>query len=253
MKRILFLLAMLPMMFACSSSGDEPKESSLSLSKNKIEIEYSGEDFVDIQGVESSECNVFVEDDYFARLNIVANTIKVQAEKVGKTNIIVKYKGQEQNCEVSITPIVNYIGIPITAIGESMEYIKENEKSDFVDEGFQRLSYYDGDIPFGANHRYNFEDDKLKYIITYIDISRLSGGSSYSVLKERAGASLDERYTFIQDYTGKYQDILIYSLKNNLYVGARLAGGNGGWYICYAKTLDEVKEILDISSSVSVS
>ena len=252
MKKILFLLAILPTIFSCSSSEDA-QEQKLSLSKNNLTIQYKGEDFLDINGVNSSECNISIEDDYFGRINVVGNTIKVQAEKVGKTNIFVRYNNQENTCKLEVTPIVNYIGIPIVGLGENMDYIKENEKNQFIDESASKLTYYDKNIPFGANHYYNFKGGELNYIVTYIEISKLSGGSSMSTFKEKVGASLDERYSFIQQYKGKYQDILIYTFKSNFFIGARLAGGNGGWYICYSKTLDQIKNILDVSSSMPIS
>ena len=42
------------------------------------------------------------------------------------------------------------------------------------------------------------------------------------------------------------------TIKPKYYIGARDAGGNGGWYVYYAKTLDEVKEKLDIHPSIAI-
>lgn len=42
MKRILFLLAIMPMMFACSSSGDEPKDEFSQRQVTKSELEANG-------------------------------------------------------------------------------------------------------------------------------------------------------------------------------------------------------------------
>lgn len=253
MKKILFFMVIMPMvLFTACSSDEEGNNISIELSNKTIDIPYQGEGTIKVLNVEVEKCNVSIEDNYFADAQIRNGKINISANKVGTTTLIVSYGNSKEECTINIIPVVNYVGIPITEFGKSSSYIIDKEDNQLLLNEGDRIEFYDKKILFGAYHFYNFKNDKLEYILTKIDMSRFSGGDSLPIFIERVGKSLQERYEYIEPYTGVYQKIYIYTFKHKYYIGARLAGGNGGWYLCYALTLDKVKEILDEHPSTAL-
>ncbi len=113
-----------------------------------------------------------------------------------------------------------------------------------------RIDYVDQTLTYPVYHRYYFENGKLQNVLSEIDIPSITGG--YGTFFIQVTKSLRERYTYLDSYKGQYQTIYLFTFKNKYYIGARDAGGNGGWYVYYAKTLDEIKEKLDIHPSISI-
>lgn len=252
MKKTIFILAMaLPVMFASCSDTEEGENTNIILDKTTINIPYQGEEFVSISGAD--EYNIKVDDEYFITASYADGGMRIFAFKVGTTRIVVSNKNTEVECIVNVTPVIDYIGIPIIAFGENKEYILSQESNEQLMDYEDRISFVDKEIPFWANHTYHFDNGKLNYILTKIEIPNSNGGNSLSMFLERVGESLQERYSFLEAYSGIHQDIYIYTFKNEYYIGARLRGGNGGWYICYAESLEQLKDILDIHPSLEVS
>lgn len=252
MKKVILMLAMiLPIVFVSCSDDESGEVPNIILDKESIDIPYQGEGFISVSGAD--EYDIKVEDEYFITASHSDGGIKVFASKVGKTKITVSNGNVSSECTVNITPVVDYIGIPVVAFGEDKDYILSEEDNEMLGDYGDKITFVDKDILFWANHAYNFKDNKLDYILTTVGISKLNGGNSLSLFLDRVGNSLLERYSYLEAYNGIYQDIYIYTFKNEYYIGARLAGGNGGWYICYAKSLDQLKEILDVHPSLSVS
>lgn len=236
-----------------NGNENEDENVNITLSQTKIEIPYKGEEIITISGIDLNKCKITVEDNYFIDYYQNNNELEIKANKVGSTKIHIAYKNDTATCEVNVTPIINYIGIPVIYFGENRDYIISKESNEMLENREDLISYYDSNILYGATHRYHFTNNKLEYILTKVGIYNFNGGSSISLFTERVGNSLLERYDYIGSYTGKYQNIIIYTFKNDYYIGARLSGGNGGWYICYAPTLEEIKKLLDVHPSIAIS
>ena len=128
--------------------------------------------------------------------------------------------------------------------------IKEKEKAKPNGTYENRIDYADQTLNYPVYHRYYFADDKLTGVLSMIDISNLEKG--YGTFFIQVTNSLRERYSYLTAYKGVYQTIYMFTFKNKYYIGARNAGGNGGWYIYYAPTLEEIKEDLDIHPSIAI-
>ena len=251
MKKLILLLAMILSIVLVSCSDNKNEIADIILDKTTIDIPYQGEGFISVSG--TNEYEIKIDDEYFITASHSDGGIKIWAYKVGKTKIIVSNANTSSECIVNVTPVVDYIGIPIIAFGENRDYILSKEDNEQVMNDANWISFLDRDILFGATHNYHFKDGKLSYILTFVGISNFNDGDSLPLFLDRVGHSLQERYSYLEAYNGIYQDIYIYTFQNEYYIGARLAGGNGGWYICYAESLEHLKEILDVHPSLDVS
>lgn len=250
-KYLLFLLAFLPMMFtACSSSDDDDSAIKFSLSQKNVELLYNGEAEVSVSGVNADDCNLETSDDFIADASSHGGKIHINGNHVGNATITVSYKGKSVELPVVVKPITNYIGMPVVDFGADLSTIKEKETSTYNASYDNRVDYVDQTLTYPVYHRYNFADGKLINVLSEIDIPSITKG--YGTFFIQVTKSLRERYTYLDSYKGQYQTIYLFTFKNEYYIGARAAGGNGGWYVYYAKSIDEIKEKLDINSSFSL-
>ena len=248
-KYLLFLLAFLPMMVftACSSSDGDDNTIALTLSQKNVELLYDGEAEIGVSGVDADNCNLTTSDDFIADATSYGGKIHVNGNHVGSAIITVSYKGQNVDLPVVVKPITNYIGMPVIDFGADSSTIKGKETSTYNVSYNNRIDYVDQTLTYPVYHRYYFENGKLKNVLSEIDIPSITKG--YGSFFIQVTKSLRERYTYLDSYKGQYQTIYLFTFKNKYYIGARDAGGNGGWYVYYAKTLDEIKEKLDIHPS----
>lgn len=250
-KYLLLLLAFLPMMFtACSSSDDGDNTIDLVLSQKNVELLYNGEAEIEVSGVDADDCNIETSDDFIADASSHDSKIRIYGHHVGNATITVSYKDKSVELPVTVKPVVNYIGTPVIDFGASLSTIREKETSTYNATYDNRIDYVDQTLTYPVYHRYNFADGKLINVLSEIDIPSITKG--YSTFFMQVTNSLRERYSYLDEYKGKYQTIYLFTFKHNFYIGARVAGGNGGWYVYYAKTLDDIKEKLDIHLSISI-
>lgn len=249
-KCLLFILAVLPMIFTACSSNNEDETINFTLSQKNVELLYNGEVEVGVSGVEADDCNLETSDDFIADVSSHGGKIHINGNHVGRAIVTVSYKGKSVELPVTVKPIINYIGMPVIDFGSNLSAIKGKETSTFNGVYDNRIDYVDQTLTYPVYHRYGFVDGKLANILSTIDISSITKG--YGTFFIQVTNSLRERYMYLDSYKGKYQTIYLFTFKNKYYIGARDAGGNGGWYVYYAKSLDEVKGKLDIHPSFSL-
>lgn len=251
MRKIIFALAFLPLVLftACSSSEDDNIDA-FTLSQKNVELLYGGESEITVNGVSADDCLLTSSDDFIADAKSYKGKILINGNHVGKANISVSCKGRKVELPVIVKPIANYIGMPVVEFGADLSTIKKNETSAISATFDGRIDYVDHSLPYSVYHRYFFNDGKLANVLSEIDIPNVT--KEYCTFFVQVTKSLRERYTYLDAYKGQYQTIYLFTFKNKYYIGARDAGGNGGWYVYYAKTLDEVKEKLDIHPSIAI-
>lgn len=250
MRKLMLLL--LPLIAIACSKEEEKEPDYISLDKQSLAL-YYGEEKSVLVSTNVEYFSAESEDEYFADAIANISTIDVYANKVGKTKIKVMAGEASAELEVEVKTTDDRIGDPVVAIGKDAAYIKANETAKYLGDanGSGDLFYSDSEVPFGANHAYRFKSGKLSYILTTIGISKLN--SSYDTYLIQLSNSLKEKYDYISSVQGKYQLIYMYQFKNGeYYIGTRKGSGNGGWYVCYAKTQDEVMNILDEHPSVAL-
>ena len=250
MKKVLsLLLAILPMVAFVSCSKDEG--ANFTLSQNSVELPYKGEVELDITGVKADDCNFTSSDDFISEATSYKGKILIRGRHVGKAIIVVSCGGRNVELPVTVRPVENVIGLPIIDFGASPQSIKERETATYnttYEDG--KIDFYDDTLPFRVYHRYRFKDGKMYALMSEISIPRLVG--IYRTFFIQVTNSLSERYEYLSVYTGKHQRIYLYTYKNKYYIGARDAGGNGGWYVYYSTSLEDVKVTLDVHPSISI-
>lgn len=252
MKKYLFmLLAMLPItMFTACSSDDGEDDIKFTLSQKSVELFYKEETEIIVNGVDADDCNIKTSDDFITNAYSHGEKIRINGNHVGNAVVTISYKDKSIEVPVVVKPVVNYIGMPIINFGAAISSIKEKETAKPNGTYGNKIDYVDQTLQYSVYHRYYFSDDKLTSVLSTIDISKLEKG--YGTFFIQVTNSLRERYSYLTAYKGVYQTIYMFTFKNKYYIGARDAGGNGGWYIFYAPTIEEIKEKLDIHPSIAI-
>lgn len=255
MKKFLLttvILSILTLFASCGSDKKEP-EMPISLSATEIEIPYNETSSITVNC--DGEFEYKLEDGYFVDIYPTSNTIfSLKGSRVGETTLVASNNTNSASCKIKVTPTINNIGIPYIDFSASIQNIKDNmnglrilsEQPDFI-------SFVDSDVPYSPTHRYYFTNNKLDHIITLIELYKFSNDNTLSGLLSKVSSSLSQRYDYEAPYHSINQDIYIYKYKTEYYIGARLKGGNGGWYVCYAPTKEQVIKILDTHPSISPS
>lgn len=245
MRKLLLLLLSL-LVLSCSK---EKEPDYITLDKNELTMSYMEEKSVLVEtNVDYFTANT--EDDYVADAIANKSTVDVSAWKVGETKIIVNAGTATAELLIKVEPKEDYIGTPVVALGKDAAYIKANENSKYLGDagGSGDLFYQDTEVPFGAHHAYRFENGKLLYIITTVEIPSFS--SKFDTYLIQISNSLQERYKVAGSVSGNYRLVYFYQYKNGeYYIG--VVKGNG-WHICYAKTKEEVMKRLDKHPSIAI-
>lgn len=151
MKKILFLLAMLPMLVFTACSDDD--ENSLSLDKSEISLYYEDE----IKLIASDNVTWSSEDEFVAKVS--SNGI-VEGGHVGKTFIVASNGAETVKCAVEVKPKYNTFVEPVLDFGANKADIKAKEKRELISETATGLGYKDSKD--GVAILYTFEDDKME-------------------------------------------------------------------------------------------
>lgn len=223
MKKLLYLLLVLPLFISCSSSDDDtPKPIiKVDIQESAIDIAYGTSKELTTTGIESNKCEWVSGDKFIAT---VYNG-KVSAEHVGSTKIYAVYEGSKDSCIVNITSINNNIYVPIIEWGISKEDLKKKETNDFQGEIYNIVSYKVNNESIYID--YYFESNKL----LYSDISYNFNGITFlSVLN-----SASERFDYVTSDSKKYW----YS-KDKCFLMVREKGGNGGYQFVYAESQETI-------------
>lgn len=134
MKKILFLLAMLPMLVFTACSDDD--ENSLSLDKSEISLYYEDE----IKLIASDNVTWSSEDEFVAKVS--SNGI-VEGGHVGKTFIVASNGAETVKCAVEVKPKYNTFVEPVLDFGANKADIKAKEKRELVTDNATSLGYKD--------------------------------------------------------------------------------------------------------------
>lgn len=257
MKKILFLLAMLPMMFACSSSDDEP-EIQIILSKTEISLDATETEDVLVDGVDLSLCSIKSEDEFIADAKVNGRTIEINGNHVGLTKIIVKCDNKESEISVEVKPEIDYIGDIVSEWG-----ISYNEFKDKVEKPYE--SFMDNpqrgskDYTYSKNgykivNRYFFENDALVGVKKEIKTSDMDIVSFDNVTTsmfqyvDYVESSVEDiqsypkshKTTVVCLYPSKYYSVYEQTRYDILYETGKAPSTKN--YIFYAKDLDTAKK-----------
>ncbi|WP_418671313.1 Ig-like domain-containing protein [Barnesiella intestinihominis] len=151
MKKILFFLAMLPMLVFTACSDDD--ENSLSLDKSGISLYFKDE----IKLTASDNVTWSSEDDFVAG---VSSSGVVEGRHVGKTFIVASNGAETVKCAVEVKPKYNTFVEPVLDFGSSKADIKVKEKRELRTDNATSLVYMDNKDGVGVV--YTFEDGKMK-------------------------------------------------------------------------------------------
>ena len=89
MKKILFLMAILPIIvFTACSSDDEEEIINISFSETEISIPVGDEYDLKINGIDISECNIYSQDEFIAYAMSHGGKINISADHTGETKVI---------------------------------------------------------------------------------------------------------------------------------------------------------------------
>ena len=259
------MLALVMCLASCSSSDNGGDSTNISLSKDSLSVSFLGIDSIKVNGIDASKCNVKIENVYFA--NQVGNNtgngyIKFMGCHVGTTKAVISYNGLSKECVINVTPLVSMVGSPILDFGTDSTSLKNEEThihtESFTDNNIHYIDYEDMTTKSGGLsvyydyaifHRYYFSGNKLTSVLTYLDTESYMNDEGFL---NKILSDLVQKYTYIGIYNGKNQKIHIYKSGSGYCVGMRYAYGNGGWYIYYAQTMQEVTDELDVNSSFSL-
>ena len=150
MKKILFLLAMLPMLVFTACSDDD--ENSLSLDKSEISLYYEDE----IKLIASDNVTWSSEDEFVAKVS--SNGI-VEGGHVGKTFIVASNGAETVKCAVEVKTKYNTFVEPVLDFGANKADIKAKEKRELVTDNATSLGYKDSKD--GVAIIYTFKNGKM--------------------------------------------------------------------------------------------
>lgn len=165
MKNI-FILAVLFVFSGCSSDDDTQETlMNITLSKTDISINANENVNIDVMGIDIDECSISSDNSFIANAMIYNGKINVEAKHVGETTITVRAKGAEAECNVSVTPLIDYIGSTVTDWGITYDELKEKVErpyDSFMDDTQRKSKNYTyTKFGYKVTNRYYFENGAL--------------------------------------------------------------------------------------------
>ena len=207
MKKILFLLAMLPMLVFTACSDDD--ENSLSLDKSEISLYYEDE----IKLIASDNVTWSSEDEFVAKVS--SNGI-VEGGHVGKTFIVASNGAETVKCAVEVKPKYNTFVEPVLDFGANKADIKAKEKRELVTDNATSLGYKDSKD--GVAIIYTFKNGKMnacgfglqyKYTDDIMDF----------LLERFAPATMNidkDRFIFVNGMSGKWDMMVALTVQSGM-------------------------------------
>lgn len=195
MKKILFLLAVLPMVLLSACSDDD--ENGLSLDKSEISLYYEDE----IKLTASDNVTWSSEDEFVAK---VSSNGVVEGGHVGKTFIVASNGSETVKCAVEVKPKYNTFVEPVLDFGASKADIKAKEKRELVTDNATSLGYKDSKD--GVAIIYTFKNGKMT--AAGIGLQYKYSDDILDFLLERyAPATMDKDeyiFTFVNGMSGRW-------------------------------------------------
>ena len=236
-----------------SNSSDDPipnVQTSISLSKNVVTLTCGETESIYVNGVNATECDIKVDDDFVAYTSSNKNSININSKHVGKTKIRLSYNSKSSIIDVEVKPTLNLIGNPTILFDENWDAVKRANKGYQLIEYDNRFDIFEKADYVTITHRYQFSSNILKNILT-----ESYHGQQTNKYQSQYRSIMDEYATFTEEYysTAFGGKILIYNRNNQYLIGMRTFDGNDkGWYIYYAKTREEIIEKLSVNPSISL-
>lgn len=240
---MMLVVMTLPMIVACGGddSSDElpePPQTNIILSKTSLMLTFGESESVTVSGANATECNVIIDDDYVAYVSTNKNTVNIVSRHVGKTKVTISYKGSSASIDVQVKPTLNIIGTHYFEIGDGKNTVCEALRSFDIENTEDGFYIFEDNAPVRIMHHYYFSSDKLDYITT-----RSYQSQQTNKYQSQYRSVMNEYAQFQEEYYSKYHraTIYIYNRNNKYLIGMRPFENNDkGWYICYAKTKDDV-------------
>ena len=188
-KYLLFMLALLPVVFFTSCSSDDDSESNFTLDKTELTL-FHGESYL-LKVSRNSNIPTFISENNFIA-NVDANG-KITGNCVGETVVLVKHKDISKQCKVKVIPKITFIPEPYLAFGDTYENVRNvitKELQDKItqirelDKGFAVYLSIDNSTFI---YVYSFKENKLSsvsIILNEKDYLR-SGKSLINFISER--------------------------------------------------------------------
>ena len=228
-----------------------PDLGEITLSTTELLIPFGVQKSVAVSGVNATECDVQIEDDYVASVSAARNLINVTGKHVGSTKITLSNQGRTAELTVRVNPTRNLFGNPCVMIGERYEtvYAVLNPAAYQVSPPYI-YEYDDYTIDF-ISRRYYFAADTLQYIGATISVNTRSADYYQYPQYLKEYAELDEIYNCKRFSNGV---IYIFNRNNDYYIGLREKGQSDspGWYVFYFKTKQEIIDKMDQNSSIAL-
>ncbi|MEQ2808610.1 hypothetical protein [Phocaeicola vulgatus] len=229
MKKILFLMAILPIIvFTACSSDDEEEIINISFSETEISIPVGDEYDLKINGIDISECNIYSQDEFIAYAMSHGGKINISADHTGETKVIAEYKNKKIECNVTVTSLVNYIGNPILKFGLSKNEVKNEIKGNIINETENKIEIKE-DFKYPIYDTYHFNNGKLECVYSEVNINT----NTVDILN-----SLLERYKHVSSESNVHW----FSYPNKFIIRENARGGNGGYAIRYAKDKETMEK-----------
>lgn len=201
-----------------------------------MEIPYKSKKHIHINGIELDECEVKIEDEYYAYASINNGNVEIEGRKVGDTKLIVSYGSSNAECLLKITPINSFVGSPILQFGMSYSNIKEMCHS-INKEDETGFTCNEGDIL----HRYIFENGRLVLVISCVN--QREGSSCFLEVHK----CMNERYNRLSNSNNIYwyqQPV------EQFYIASVEVKRQKAWIFFYSDSKDLINKNIDSLNNI---
>lgn len=189
MRKFLFLILATLAITGCGGSDDpveeETKTDEVHFLKDNISVKL-GESVLLDASQPIDQCNFSVKEEFYASISVNGNEAKITPNKVGSTEIYIKYKTAKDTCIVTVIPKTSNFGNPVLTLGVSREYV-EKEMGNYQHGG--TLGGFDGlrfNFTNGSDLYYEFDsNDKLVAIKQIIRRTKVSFDDVLTSMSER--------------------------------------------------------------------
>ena len=228
--------------------NDSTQNKEIILSTKTIDLKCGNTSSIDISGVNGTDCDIIVDDEFVVFVSASKNKINITAKKVGETQITLKYEGEEKIISVYVSPSTNYIGKIYIDFNATKQEIIEHEGIEAENVKDSYLYKFDSQTRFWSQYYYRLRNNKLDY--AFIKASVKKANNDYYVLTEHLKEFGDFDEIF---YASKFGgNIYLYKRSNDYYIGLREIGvsDDQGWWIVFAKSKDQLKDLLNTDSHI---
>ena len=199
MRKILFSMIASLAIAGCSGNDDSTEiaiSDEVHFLKDNISLKL-GESILLDASRSIKECNLSVKDEFYTSISINGNDAKLITNKVGSTEIYIKYRDAKDTCTVTINPKTSKFGNPVLTLGATRDYVED-----------QMINYQHGGTLGGFNGlRFSFtnssdlyyEFDSSDKLVAIKQIIKRSNVSLDDIL-----TSMEERFNYVSSSNNVY-------------------------------------------------